>query len=121
MPSNFNEFWRLYAPPKEYYNRYQACRKYWEGLSAERREQILRSLREECVAPCWQEGGRKNPYFYLVDWQPPQPRWLTPNEVWYLQTQHIPLAVCRDPQSGRYGTLVKTEAEKHGLEIHHCL
>ena len=53
----------------------------------------------------------KNPYFYLIDWQPPQPRWLSPKEVGSLLAQHVPLAVCRNVQANCYGTVTKEEAK----------
>ena len=65
--------------------------------------------------------NEKNPYFFLIDWEPPQPHWLSPREVGYLLAQRIPLAVCRNPQTNCFGTVTKTEAEQHKLEVHHWM
>jgi hypothetical protein len=32
MNNRFIDFWHLYAPPKQYHNRYLACKKLWETM-----------------------------------------------------------------------------------------
>ena len=120
MDNHFLDFWHLYAPKKEYHNRFIASRKLWESMDRSICEQILEELRREARE---QPGivHEKNPYFYLIDWQPPQPQWLSPKEVGYLLAQHVSLAVCLNPQTGRYGTVTHQEAMKHGLQVHHWM
>lgn len=121
MENQFYEFWRLYAPAREYHNRYLACQRLWNGMDEEARRSILEELRKEPTERSSSNGRQKNPYFYLVDWQPHQPHWLTPTEVGYLESQHVAMAVCLNPLTQRYGAVTKAEAEKYGLQVHHFL
>ena len=120
MKTSFKEFWRLYAPLKEFKNRYKACEKLWEAMDDRAREWIARGLeKEQAESP--PPIHRKNPYFYLTDWEPPQPQWLAPNEVGRLLAQHIPLAVCLNAEKGIYGTVTKEEAALYELKVHHYM
>jgi hypothetical protein len=114
---SFIEFWHTYAPQKQYHNRFIACRKLWESMSDTVCAQILAELQKETGA----QPHEKNPYFYLTDWQPPQPHWLSPREVGYLLAQHVRLAVCRNPQTNTFGTVTLSEANVHRLEVHHLM
>lgn len=80
--------------------------------------QELERKREKEQTPTENE---KNPYFYLIDWQAPQPHWLSPKEVGFLLAQHLPLAVCRNVQTNSFGTVTKAEADQLGLEVHHYM
>ena len=82
---------------------------------------IMEELRQEQAERSPPIVHEKNPYFYLIDWQPPQPQWLSPKEVGYLMAQHVALAVCYNPRTQRYGTVTQEEAEKYGLEVHHVM
>lgn len=121
MQDRFLDFWHLYAPKKEYHNRYLACKRLWENMDEAKRNQILQELERKRSADLTREVYEKNPYFYLIDWEPPQPHWLSPKEVGYLLAQHVALAVCRNPQTNSYGTVTKEEAEKCRLEVHHYM
>ena len=66
-------------------------------------------------------SNEKNPYFYLIDWQPPQADWLSPKAVAHLLAQRIPLAVCYNPQTHSFGTVTKADAELHALNVHHYM
>ena len=65
--------------------------------------------------------NEKNPYFFLIDWQPPQADWLAPKQVAHLLAQKLPLAVCFHPRTHRFGTVTKADAELHGLDVHHYM
>ena len=121
MNNEFIHFWHLYAPQREFKNRYQACEKVWEQIDEKKRSLILGELAKERNEASTPPVHKKNPYFYLMDWQPPQPHWLTPAEVGYLLAQNIPLAVCRNTTTNRFGTVTRAEAESHGLEVHHYM
>lgn len=120
MENQFIDFWHLYAPAEQYRNRYLACQRLWDAMEETDRALILKDLaaKQEASQPVKNE---KNPYFYLIDWQPPQPQWLSPKEVGFLLAQHVPLAVCRNVQANCFGTVTKAEAEMHGLEVHHYM
>ena len=121
MNANFLDFWHLYAPLKEYSNRYLACKRLWESMDEATCAGILRELQRQRDTASVSPVHEKNPYFYLIDWQPLQPHWLSPKEVGSLLAQHIPLAVCRNVQANCFGTVTKEEAEMHGLEVHHYM
>ncbi len=120
MEYKFIDFWHLYAPQKEFRNRYQCCERVWKALDERKKRLIMLQLeKEHGVSP--PVLHKKNPYFFLTDWEPPQPHWLTPAETGYLLAQRVPLAVCRNPQNNTFGTITKNEAEQHGLEVHHWM
>lgn len=119
METAFINFWRSYAPQKEFANRYRACERLWLAMDEKQRTQIMHELENEQKqrAP----PHSKNPYFYLIDWKPPKPQWLTPQQTGHLLAQGVALAVCRNPETGRFGTVMRVEAEIHGLEVHHYM
>ena len=121
MNTHFLDFWHLYAPLKEFSNRYLACKRLWESMDEASCEGILKELESQRQAESVPQVHEKNPYFYLIDWQPPQPHWLSPKEVGFLLAQHVPLAVCRNVQANCFGTVTKVEAEMHGLEVQHYM
>ena len=84
-------------------------------------EQILKELEHNRRAESAPTVHEKNPYFYLIDWEPAQPKWLSPKEVGCLLAQHVALAVCRNPQTNCFGTVTREEAEVFGLEVHHWM
>lgn len=120
MEYQFIHFWRLYAPAKEYYNRYRACERLWTDKDERSRQLIIRSLENEQVERS-PPVHTKNPYFYLLDWEPPQPQWLTPAQTGHLLAQGTALAVCRNPKTNMFGTVTKEQAELLELEIHHYM
>lgn len=121
MNTQFLDFWHLYAPREEFSNRFLACKRLWESMDEARCEDILKELEYQRQTELVPRTHEKNPYFYLIDWQPPQPHWLSPKEVGSLLAKHIPLAVCRNVQANGFGTVTKMEAEMHGLEVHHYM
>ena len=121
MKEPFIHFWHLYAPLKQYHNRFLACQRLWDSMDEHACNCIIKELEKKQTSESIPSVNEKNPYFYLIDWQPPQPHWLSPKEVGYLLTQHVPLAVCRNPQTNYFGTVTKSEAEQHKLEVHHFM
>lgn len=121
MDTHFLDFWHLYAPKKEYHNRFLACKRLWESMDEAKCEQILKELAHKRRIEHKPSIHEKNPYFYLIDWEPAQPKWLSPKEVGYLLTQHVALAVCRNPKTNCFGTVTRDEAEVYGLEVHHWM
>ena len=115
----FIDFWHLYAPLQEFKNRYRACEKMWNTLDVQKRRIIMSELMDERTdrSP---PVHKKNPYFYLQDWKP-QLHWLTPAETGQLLAQHIPLAVCRNPETQRFGTVTREEADRYAMEVHHYM
>jgi len=121
METAFINFWHRYAPLREFANRYRACERLWLAMPEKQRLSIMRDLENEQASRSPPSVRKKNPYFYLTDWQPPQPHWLTPAEIGHLLAQHVPLAVCRNPLTQRFGTVTKTEADDCALEVHHYM
>ena len=121
MNTEFIVFWRAYAPQKEFKNRYQACEKVWSEKTEQKRRLILLGLEKERTEGSARPVHKKNPYFYLIDWKPPQPHWLSPAEVGHLLAQEVALAVCRNTETGRFGVVTRREAEDYGLEVHHFM
>lgn len=121
MNVSFYDFWQLYHPQAEFKNRYRACEQLWNAKTDKARHMIINQLRQGPSATVSKPAHRKNPYFYLADWRPPKPHWLTPAETGRLLAQQVPLAVCLNPDTHRYGTLLRTEAEEQDLEIHHLM
>ena len=121
MNNRFIDFWHLYAPLKQYHNRYLACKKLWETMDDSTCNGILAELENQRRTEQTPAPHEKNPYFYLTDWEPRQPHWLTPRETGHLLAQHVPLAVCRNPKTNSFGTTTKAEAEQLGLEVHHLM
>ena len=116
---SFYVFWQLFAPEKEFSNRYRACEQLWHGMNESSRRMIFAELKSRSCEKGLRRAGKKNPYFYLADWRPRGVSWLQPAEIGRLLDQEVPLAVCRNPDTGRYGTVTKEEAELFGLEVHH--
>lgn len=121
MDTPFINFWQLYAPQYEFKNRYQACERVWKALEERNRRLIMHQLESEQAQRSPPPVHTKNPYFFLIDWHPPKPHWLTPAEVGQQLAQHLPLAVCRNPETGLFGTVTRAEAELYELEIHHYM
>lgn len=121
MEYKFIDFWRLYAPVREFRNRYVACLRLWDAMDEQSHRLIMEELRKEQTERSPPVVHEKNPYFYLLDWEPAQPQWLSPKEVGYLMTQHVTLAVCYNAQTQRYGTVTKKDALQFGLKVHHWM
>jgi len=121
MNNSFIDFWHLYMPAREYHNRYLACERLWQTMDDRNRLLIMRELEKENKERSPPPMHTKNPYFYLIDWRPPRPQWLSPVEVGRLLQQGVALAVCRNPETDMFGTLTCAEAQALGLEVHHVM
>jgi len=121
MKRPFIDFWHLYAPLNQYHNRFLACQRLWAEMDDNICNGILTELEHRRATEKTATIHEKNPYFFLIDWQPPQPHWLSPKEVGYLLAQHVTLAVCRNTRTNSFGTVTKAEAEQYGLEVHHWM
>ena len=75
---DFKDFWATFIVPVEYENRKNACRNLWATFSDVKKNAIL------CELQCLCEEGRKteerNPYFYLNNYEEPQPVFLRGDE-----------------------------------------
>ena len=120
METPFIDFWHLYAPQAQYHNRFLACRRLWTDMDETHRSLIMKELAEKQKTDHPAPNG-KNPYFFLIDWQPPQPEWLSPRQVGCLLAQHIPLAVCFNPKTNAFATVTRQDADMHGLTVHHYM
>ena len=117
---DFYHFWTLYAPLPEFRNRYKACERLWDSMNPRTKTLIVDELEQHAERSPPEQHG-KNPYFFLLDWQPPKPQWLTPNETARLLAQHIPLAVALDTQTNSYKVCTKEQAQKLALMVHHYM
>ena len=75
---DFKDFWASFIVPVEYENRKNACRNLWATFSDVKKNTILCELQSLC------EEGRtteqRNPYFYLNNYEDPQPVFLRGDE-----------------------------------------
>ena len=75
---DFKDFWASFIVPVEYENRKNACRNLWATCSDVKKNTILCELQSLC------EEGRtteqRNPYFYLNNYEEPQPVFLRGDE-----------------------------------------
>ena len=75
---DFKDFWASFIVPVEYENRKNACRNLWATFSDVKKNAILCGLQSLC------EEGRtteeRNPYFYLNNYEEPQPVFLRGDE-----------------------------------------
>jgi len=110
MNTDFIRFWRLYAPSRDYCNRYRACEQLWNAMDQHTRALILRQLEKEQAERSPPEH-RKNPYFFLTDWQPPQP------------TNYNGRTLRKDVRyvialwNGKYGTYTEEEAALYNMPL----
>ena len=75
---DFKDFWISFIVPVEYENRKNACRNLWATFSDVKKDAILCELQSLC------EEGRmteeRNPYFFLNNYEEPQPVFLRGDE-----------------------------------------
>ena len=75
----FKDFWASFIVPVEYENRKNACRNLWANFSDVKKNAIICELQSLC------EEGRtteeRNPYFYLNNYEEPQPVFLRGDET----------------------------------------
>ena len=75
MDMDFNEFWEAYKPNELRFPRRRAATfRAWNERTLAARKAMLETVKTE-GAPEW-----KNPYFYVVDFPEPQPKFLRGDE-----------------------------------------
>ena len=120
--AGFNKFWDSFSPSGEYNRRKKACKELWQKMPKDWQELAKVRASDHPTQP--------NPLFWLRDEEylrvgsknqeaPAQPYWLTGEEQDECLKAGIILVVCQIPQTNRYGTVTKEDAEKFGLTIHH--
>ena len=102
---DFKDFWATFIVPVEYDNRKTACRNLWATFSDVKKNAIL------CELQCLCEEGRtteeRNPYFYLYNYEEPQPVFLRGDE---------PGDIVQVRYNGAYKLCTRATMELFGLE-----
>jgi len=120
--TTFFDFFNIFSPHGEYKTYEKACKKIWDTMPED-----WRALAKARVASV---STTKNPLFYLQDEDflkvgtadPSQkekaaPTWLTGEQQTDCLRAGIILAVCKNPETGKFGTVTKEDADKFGLDI----
>ena len=119
--AGFNLFWKKFNPLPEFNRRKNACKKIWETLPED-----WRTLAVERAA---EHSNERNPLFYLRDEdflkvgspdtspaEKASPEWLVGSAIDDALRAGIKLSVCKNPETGLFGTVTREEAELFGLE-----
>ena len=77
---DFMDFWFLFSAPQEMLNRESACRRLWEGqtFSRAKKSAIMKELTDHQMNGTLTE--ERNPFFYLNNYEEPQPVFLRGDE-----------------------------------------
>ena len=77
---DFMDFWFLFSAPKDMLNRENACRRLWESqtFSRAKKQAIMNELTEHQMNGTLTE--ERNPFFYLNNYEEPQPVFLRGDE-----------------------------------------
>ena len=118
----FETFWNNYAVVGGMRKYKTACRKVWQKLP-----EAWRCLAAERAK---EHDPERNPYWWLKDEDflridggksssvaSEKPHWLSGVEQDDCLRGGIAMAVCRNPETGLFGTVTKSDAEKFGLEV----
>ena len=118
----FETFWNNYAVVGGMRKYKTACRKVWQKLP-----EAWRCLAAERAK---EHSSERNPYWWLKDEDflridggkvssvvPEKPHWLSGVEQDDCLRGGIAMAVCRNPETGLFGTVTKSDAEKFGLDV----
>lgn len=118
--TTFSSFFNLFSPNGEYRTYEKKCKQLWETLPE--------SWKNLAVGRAGQFMDR-NPLFYLQDEdylhigepadknKKSSPQWLTGEQQDECLRAGIVLAVCRNPETGMFGTVTKEDADKFKLTI----
>ena len=118
--TTFSSFFKLFSPNGEYKTYEHECKKLWQNMTESWR--ILAQSRARLFMD-------RNPLFYLRDEDflrvgetaknktRSSPQWLTGGQQDECLRAGIILAVCRNPETGKFGTVTKEDAEKFNLNI----
>ena len=128
---DFLDFWKKYNPQPQFDNRKIKCYEQWQKLPQDWRALALDKA--EMHVP------DTNPFFWLKEETflrislspvvvpmgktppPEKPQWLSGTELEDCLRGGIRLVVCRNPETGKFGTVTVDDAQKFNLEIHHQL
>ena len=104
---DFMDFWFLFSAPKEMLNRESACRRLWESqtFSRAKKQAIMKELTEHQMNGTLTE--ERNPYFYLNNYEEPQPVFLRGDE---------PGDIVQVRYNGAYKLCTRATMELFGLE-----
>ena len=117
--TTFIDFWNLFSPNGEYRRYERECKKEWENLPE--------TWRLLAVGRAGQFMDR-NPLYYLRDedflhiGEPAKnnkkssPEWLSGSAIDDALRAGIKLCVCKNPETGLFGTVTRDEAQLFGLE-----
>ena len=119
---SFSEFWAAYKPLPEYDNRKIKCYEQWQKIPESWRVLALQNAENHAV--------NTNPFFWLreeaflrvgakkvCDTPKLSPHWLSGVEQDDCLRAGITLVVCRNPETGKFGTVTKDDADKFKLQI----
>ena len=126
--TDFDIFWANFAPPAPFRKYKTACRKFWDS------KDMTNDWRARAAEKAKNHLPDRNPYWFLHDYdflndgtvgmKPediPTPTWLNGTEQEECIRAGIQLAVCRNPQTGLFGTVTKQDADLFKLQIHHTI
>ena len=126
--TDFDIFWANFAPPAPFRKYKTACRKFWDS------KDMTNDWRARAAEKAKNHLPDRNPYWFLHDYdflndgtvgmKPediPTPTWLNGAEQEECIRAGIQLAVCRNPQTGLFGTVTKQDADLFKLQIHHTI
>ena len=77
MQTNFDLFWKYFAPSAEYNNRKEATRQLFESRSEVAQKALVEAAQEGAPG---HPGDNPNPYFFVQDFLEPQPTFLRGDE-----------------------------------------
>ena len=118
--TTFSSFFKLFSPNGEYRTYERECKKLWQNMPE--------SWKSLAVGRAGQFMDR-NPLYYLQDEdylhigepadknKKSSPQWLTGEQQDECLRAGIILVVCRNPETGKFGTVTKEDAEKFNLNI----
>ena len=126
--TDFDIFWANFAPPAPFRKYKTACRKFWDS------KDMTNNWRARAAEKAKDHLPDRNPYWFLHDYdflndgtigmKPediPTPTWLNGAEQEECIRAGIQLAVCKNPQTGLFGTVTKQDADLFKLQIHHTI
>ena len=117
--TTFIDFWKIVSPDGEWKRYEKTCKKIWDTLPEDWRKLVVEK------APG--VAADRNPLYYLqdedflqvgTDAKTPKasPEWLFGTAIDEALRAGIKLSVCKNPETGLFGTVTREEAELFGLE-----
>ena len=122
--TDFDIFWANFAPTAPFRKYKTACRKFWDS------KDMTNDWRARAAEKAKQHPPDRNPYWFLHDYDflnngcvmdaepvSNKPDWLNGDEQTNCMQAHIPLAVCWNPDTKKYGVVTLDQAQRLGLQI----